>query len=90
MGANDPQGVANLNARGMVGRIYIGNQYTILHTKYKNSWANGFRDFFSKLLCHFKSMGQWKLMTPLEHRHFGPQGHGWQDLCRGPLKIATY
>ena len=21
---------------------------------------------------------------------FGPQGFGWQDLCRGPLNIATY
>ena len=22
--------------------------------------------------------------------HFGPQGHDWQDLYRGPLNIATY
>ena len=24
------------------------------------------------------------------HDKFGPQGHGWQDLSRVPLHIATY
>ena len=28
-------------------------------------------------------------MTPV-HSQFGPQGLDWQDLCRGPLSIATY
>ena len=28
-------------------------------------------------------------MTP-GHEQFGPQAHGWQDLCRGPLHITTY
>ena len=28
-------------------------------------------------------------MTP-GHGQFGPQGHNWQDLCRGPLNIAIY
>ena len=32
MGANDPQGVANLNPRGMVGSIYLGNHLISLHT----------------------------------------------------------
>ena len=28
-------------------------------------------------------------MTP-GRGQFGPQGLDWQDLCRGPLNIATY
>ena len=27
---------------------------------------------------------------PLGRGQFGPQGLNWQDLCRGPLNIATY
>ena len=34
MGANDPRGVANLDPRGMIGRIYVGCHQTWLHTKY--------------------------------------------------------
>ena len=30
--ANDPQGTANLHHRGMVGRIYVGDNQTSLHT----------------------------------------------------------
>ena len=26
---------------------------------------------------------------PPGHGQFGPQGHGWQDLCRRSLNIAT-
>ena len=33
MGANDIQGVANLNPRGMVDRIYVENHLTLVHTK---------------------------------------------------------
>ena len=32
-------------------------------------------------------------MGAKDHRgvaNFDPQGYGWQDLCRGPLGIATY
>ena len=29
-------------------------------------------------------------MTPWGVANLDPQGHGWQDLCRGPLNIATY
>ena len=32
MGANGPRVVANLDPRGMVGRIYVGNHLTSLHT----------------------------------------------------------
>ena len=39
--------------------------------------------FFS----HYKSIG---VHDPLGRGQFGPQGLVWQDLCRGPLNIATY
>ena len=34
MGDDDPQGVANLDPRGMIGRIYVEYHLTLLHTKY--------------------------------------------------------
>ena len=37
MGANEPQGVANLDPRGMVGRFYVGDHLMLLHTKYLSS-----------------------------------------------------
>ena len=48
MEANDPRGVANLDPRGMIGRIYEGYHYTLLHTKYIGFRPCGFReeDFF--------------------------------------------
>ena len=48
MGANEPQGVANLDPRGMVGRIYVGDHLTLLHSKHLSSGPYGFReeDFF--------------------------------------------
>ena len=32
IGANEPVGVVNLDPRGMVGRIYLGDHLTSLHT----------------------------------------------------------
>ena len=48
MEANDPRGVANLDPRGMIGRIYEGYHLTLLHTKYIGFRPCGFReeDFF--------------------------------------------
>ena len=71
MGANDPQGGAIFDPRGMVGRIYKKDHYTLLHTKYESSGPCGFgeEDFF--YVFH---------MTPLGRGLYGPQGHGWQDL----------
>ena len=48
MRANDPRGVANLDHRSLIGRIYVVDQYTLLHTKYISSRPHGFReeDFF--------------------------------------------
>ena len=46
MGANEPWGVANLDPRGMIGRIYVGDHLTLLHTKYLSSGPYGFRKNF--------------------------------------------
>ena len=46
MGANDPQGVANLDPRGMIGRIYVGYNLTLLHTKYTGLMPSCCRDDF--------------------------------------------
>ena len=56
MGANDTWGMANLDPKGMVGRIYVGDYLSLLHTEYLSSGPSGFNeDFWS--FCHYKSMG---------------------------------
>ena len=42
MGANDPWGGAIFDPRGMVGRIYKEDHYTLLDTKYESSGPCGF------------------------------------------------
>ena len=42
VGANDPRGGAIFDPRGMIGRIYIEDHYTLLHTKYESSGPCGF------------------------------------------------
>ena len=71
MGANDLQGGAISDSRGMVARIYKEDHYTLLHTKYESSGPCGFReeDFFYVFP-----------MTPPVRSPCGTQGHGWQDL----------
>ena len=48
MGANDPRGGAIFYPRGMIGRIYKEDHYTLLHTKYESFGPCGFgeEDFF--------------------------------------------
>ena len=48
MGANDPLDGAIFDPRGMIGRIYIEDHYTLLHTKYESFGPCGFgeEDFF--------------------------------------------
>ena len=41
---DDPQGVANLDPRGMIGRIYGEYHLTLLHTKYTSFRPCGFRE----------------------------------------------
>ena len=57
MGANDPPGVASLDPRGLIGRIYVGDHNTLLHTEYISSGPHGFR--VEDFLCfsHYKPMG---------------------------------
>ena len=49
--------MASLDPRGMVGRIYVGDHLSLLHTKYLSSGPHSFReeDFLS--FSHYKSMG---------------------------------
>ena len=57
MGANEPWGVASLDPRGLIGRIYVVDHYTLLHTKYISCGPHGFRekDFLS--FSNYNSMG---------------------------------
>ena len=50
--------MANLDPRGLIGRIYVGDHYTLLHTKYISPGPHGFReeDIFFKF-SQYKSMG---------------------------------
>ena len=44
MRANDPWGVANLDPRGLIGMIYVGDYITLLHAKYVSLGPYGFRE----------------------------------------------
>ena len=44
MGANEPRGVFSLDPRGLIGRVYVGDHKTLLHTKYVSSGPHGFRE----------------------------------------------
>ena len=48
MAAYDPRGRAIFDHRGMIGRIYIEDHYTLLHTKYESFGSCGFgeEEFF--------------------------------------------
>ena len=48
-------GHGQFRPRGLIGRIYVVDYYTLLHTKYISSRLHDFReeDFFS----HYKSLG---------------------------------
>ena len=43
MGANEPREVANLDPKGMVGRINVVDHLILLHTKYLSSGPYDFR-----------------------------------------------
>ena len=44
MEANDPRGGTRMDPRGMIGRIYIEDHYTLLHTKYESFGPCGFKE----------------------------------------------
>ena len=43
--ANDIWGVINLDLRGMVGNIYVGDHLTMQYTKYISCRPHGLREF---------------------------------------------
>ena len=45
MKAKDPEGLANLEPRGMVGMIYVGDHQTLLYTKYISCGSYGYLKF---------------------------------------------
>ena len=52
-----PWGVASLEPRDLIGRIHVGDHYTLLHTQYISSGPHSVReeDFLS--FSHYKPMG---------------------------------
>ena len=46
--------MANLDPRGLIGRIYVGDHYPLQHTKYISSGPHGFRE---EVFSHYKSKG---------------------------------
>ena len=44
MGDDDPRGVANLDPRGKIGRIYVVCHLILLYTKYTSFRPFGFRE----------------------------------------------
>ena len=61
IGDDDPRGVANLDPRGMIGRIYVEYHLTLLHTKYTSFRPCGFREEYFQM---FPIMSPWQIMTP--------------------------
>ena len=57
MGVNYPQGMANLDPRGMDRRFYVGDHYTLQHTKYMSCGPHGFREEVFLKFSHYKSLG---------------------------------
>ena len=75
------KGGAIFDPRGMVGRIYKEDQYTLLHTKYEMSGPCGFgeEDFFMFFYDAPGACPVWTLYDCMS-QHFLPQGDGWQNL----------
>ena len=53
----DSLGRGQFDPRGLIGRIYVGDHYTLLHTKYISCGPHGFgeEDFLS--FSNYKAMG---------------------------------
>ena len=81
----DPEGLANLEPRDMVGMIYVGDHLHCYILVYK-LWALwlGIKDFLS--FSNYKSMRAIDLHV---HDKFSLKGLDWQDLCRGKLDILN-
>ena len=64
-----------MDPRGTVGRIYIEDHYTLLHTKYEGSGLCGFGEEDFYMFSHCKSMGAY---DPRGGAIFDPRG----IICR--------
>ena len=85
METKDPEGLANLEPRGMVGMIYVGDHQTLLYSlKYISCGPYGHKK--EDFVFNYKSM---LAIDPHVHDKFSPKGLDWQDLCRGPLDILN-
>ena len=63
--------MTNLDPRGLIGRIYVLDHYTLLHTKYISSWPHGLRDEDFLSFSYYKSMGA---NDPRDVANLGPRG----------------
>ena len=61
MGDNEHRGVANLDPRGLIGRIYVGDHLILFHTIYLSSGPCGFREDFFKVV---PNISLWELKSP--------------------------
>ena len=84
MEAKDPEGLVNLEPRGMVGMIYVGDHQTLLYIKHISCWPYGYG--IEKVFSNYKSM---RAIDPHLHDNFSHKGLDWQDLCREPLDILN-
>ena len=78
---DDPRGVANLDPRSIIGRIYVEYYLTLLHTKYTSFRPCGFREEDFK--C-FPMLSLRQIMTPP-----GPiwtPGSRLAGIMKGPTK----
>ena len=82
MEAKDPEGLANLEPRGIVGMIYVGDHQALLYTKYISCNLM----VMEKKIFLSLSM---RAIDPHVHDKFSPNGLDWQALCRGPLDILN-
>ena len=55
-------GCSKFGPRGLIGRIYLGDHETLLHTKYISCGPHGFRE--KKNFQVFPIISLWELMTP--------------------------
>ena len=50
-----PWGVASLEPRRLIGRIYVGDKNTLLHTQYISCGPHGFREEDFLIFSHYES-----------------------------------
>ena len=62
--------MANLDPMGLVGRIYVGDHYILLQTKYISCGPHGFREA-DLSFSHYKSVGA---NEPRGVASLGPRG----------------